>query len=67
MKYVMHAFEGSSFLSNLKESSKKPGGLIHLQEFLNDILTMNLKIENAHIGIIKIQERFHGKKGSCYS
>jgi hypothetical protein len=46
------AFEGSSFLSNLKESSEKPNGLVHLQEkLLDDILKMSLKIRNVDRGI----------------
>jgi ABC-type transport system involved in cytochrome bd biosynthesis fused ATPase/permease subunit len=57
------AFEGSSFLSNLKESSEKPNGLVHLQEqLLNDILKMNLKIGNVDRGINIIKERIQGKK-----
>jgi hypothetical protein len=57
------AFEGSSFLSNLKESSEKPNGLVHLQEqLLSDILKMNLKIGNVDRGINIIEERTRGKK-----
>ncbi|XP_059429961.1 disease resistance protein RPV1-like isoform X2 [Corylus avellana] len=57
------AFEGSSFLSNLKESSEKPNGLVHLQEqLLNDILKMNFKIGNVDRGINIIKERIQGKK-----
>jgi dephospho-CoA kinase len=56
-------FEGSSFLSNLKESSEKPNGLVHLQEqLLNDILKTNLKIDNVDMGIIQIKERLHRKR-----
>ncbi|XP_059429953.1 disease resistance protein RUN1-like [Corylus avellana] len=57
------AFEGSSFLSNLKESSEKPNGLVHLQEqLLNDILKTNLKIGDVDRGISIIEERLNGKK-----
>ncbi|XP_059429149.1 disease resistance protein RPV1-like [Corylus avellana] len=57
------AFEGSSFLSNLKESLEKPNGLVHLQEqLLNDILKTNLKIGNVDRGINIIEERARGKK-----
>ncbi|XP_059461751.1 disease resistance protein RPV1-like [Corylus avellana] len=57
------AFEGSSFLPNIKESLEKPSGLVHLQEqLLNDILKKNLKIGNVDRGINIIKERIHGKK-----
>ena len=57
------AFQGSSFLSNLKESSEKPNGLVHLQEqLLNDILKKNLKIGHVDRGINIIKERIRGKK-----
>ena len=57
------AFEGSSFLLNLKESSKEPNGLAHLQEqLLNDILKTNIKISNIAVGIILIKERLHRKR-----
>ncbi|XP_059429962.1 disease resistance protein RPV1-like isoform X1 [Corylus avellana] len=57
------AFEGSSFLSNFKESSEKPNGLVRLQEqLLNDILKTNLKIGNVDRGINIIEERVRGKK-----
>jgi hypothetical protein len=57
------AFEGSSFLSNFKESSEKSDGLLHLQEqILNDILKTNLKIDNVDRGISIIEERIRGKK-----
>ncbi|XP_062160862.1 disease resistance protein RUN1-like isoform X3 [Alnus glutinosa] len=60
---ICAAFEGSSFLSNFKESLEKSDGLVHLQEqFLNDILKMNLKIDNGDRGISIITERICGKK-----
>jgi GTPase SAR1 family protein len=56
-------FEGSSFLSNFKESSEKSNDLAHLQEkLLNDILKRNLKIDNVDRGINIIKERIRGKK-----
>jgi hypothetical protein len=57
-------FEGSSFLSNFKESLEKSNGLAHLQEkLLNDILKMKLmKIDNVDGGVNIIKERIHGKK-----
>jgi translation initiation factor RLI1 len=39
---ICDAFNGNSFLSNLKESSEKPDGLIHLQnQLISDILKTN--------------------------
>ncbi|XP_062171815.1 disease resistance protein RPV1-like isoform X3 [Alnus glutinosa] len=59
---ICDAFEGKSFLSNLKESSEKHG-LVHLQEhLLYDILKTNLKIDNVDRGIILIKERLHRKR-----
>jgi len=60
---ICDAFEGNSFLSNLRESSEKPDGLVHLQEqLLSDILKTNLKICNVDIGISIIEKRIQGKK-----
>jgi energy-coupling factor transporter ATP-binding protein EcfA2 len=59
---ICGAFEGKSFLSNLKESSEKHG-LVHLQnQLLYDILKTNLKIYNVDMGIIMIEERLHHKR-----
>jgi adenylate kinase family enzyme len=56
-------FEGSSFLSNLKESSKNPNDLVRLQkQLLNDILKMNLKIDSVDEGIIQIKKRLRDKR-----
>ncbi|XP_058200244.1 disease resistance protein RUN1-like [Rhododendron vialii] len=56
---VQHKFEGSSFLANIRETSKQPNGLIFLQEqLLSDILrsgTHNLR--NCHQGIEVIKRR----------
>ncbi|XP_059429154.1 disease resistance protein RPV1-like [Corylus avellana] len=60
---IHFTFEGSSFLSNVKERSEKPNGLIGLQKQLfDDILKMNLKSVNADRGISIIQERICGKR-----
>jgi hypothetical protein len=57
------AFEGSSFLSNIKENAEKPNGIVQLQEqLLNDILKTSLKIDNVNRGIVLIEERLHHKK-----
>uniref|UniRef100_A0A6N2LJM4 TIR domain-containing protein n=1 Tax=Salix viminalis TaxID=40686 RepID=A0A6N2LJM4_SALVM len=56
-------FEGSSFLSDVKEISDKPNGLVELQErLLHDILKPNIwKISNVYEGMNLIEERFHRK------
>uniref|UniRef100_A0A6N2MKW5 TIR domain-containing protein n=1 Tax=Salix viminalis TaxID=40686 RepID=A0A6N2MKW5_SALVM len=56
-------FEGSSFLSGVKEISDKPTGLVELQErLLHDILKPNVwKIGNVYEGMNLIKERFHRK------
>ncbi|XP_059430135.1 disease resistance protein RPV1-like [Corylus avellana] len=60
---ICGAFEGSSFLSSIKESAEKPNGIVQLQEqLLNDILKTTLKIDNVNKGIILIEERLHHKK-----
>ncbi|KAG5223891.1 TMV resistance protein [Salix suchowensis] len=57
-------FEGSSFLSSVKEISDKPTGLVKLQErLLHDILKPNIwKISNVYEGKNLIKERLHRKK-----
>uniref|UniRef100_A0A6N2KWJ0 TIR domain-containing protein n=1 Tax=Salix viminalis TaxID=40686 RepID=A0A6N2KWJ0_SALVM len=56
-------FEGSSFLSGVKEISDKPNGLVELQErLLHDILKPNVwKISNVYEGMNLIKERLHRK------
>ena len=56
-------FEGSSFLSGVKEISDKPNGLVELQErLLHDILKPNIwKISNVYEGMNLIKERLHRK------
>ncbi|KAG5224310.1 TMV resistance protein [Salix suchowensis] len=56
-------FEGSSFLSGVKEISDKPNGLVELQErLLHDILKPNVwKIGNVYEGMNLIKERLHRK------
>ncbi|XP_062173051.1 disease resistance protein RPV1-like isoform X2 [Alnus glutinosa] len=57
------AFEGNSFLSNIKENYEKPNDLVRLQEqLLYDILKTNLKIDNVNRGIMLIKERLHHKR-----
>ncbi|KAG5223826.1 TMV resistance protein [Salix suchowensis] len=56
-------FEGSSFLSGVKEISDKSTGLVELQErLLHDILKPNVwKISNVYEGMNLIKERLHRK------
>uniref|UniRef100_A0A6N2LM43 TIR domain-containing protein n=1 Tax=Salix viminalis TaxID=40686 RepID=A0A6N2LM43_SALVM len=56
-------FEGSCFLSGVKEISDKPNGLVELQErLLHDILKPNVwKISNVYEGMNLIKERLHRK------
>jgi hypothetical protein len=57
-------FEGSSFLSDVKEISDKPNGLVELQErLLHDILKPNVwKVSNVYEGMNLIEERLRRKK-----
>jgi hypothetical protein len=60
---INDAFDGSSFLFDLKESSEMRNGIADLQEqLLHDILKKELKIDNVDRGISVIEERIHGKK-----
>ncbi|XP_043717864.1 disease resistance protein RUN1-like [Telopea speciosissima] len=61
---IYNRFEGCSFLENVREVSKQPNGLIHLQEqLLSDVLMKkNLKISNVARGISMIKQRLHYKK-----
>jgi hypothetical protein len=60
---INDAFDGSSFLFNLNESSETRNGIADLQEqLLQDILKKELKIGNVDRGISIIEERIHGKK-----
>ncbi|XP_042478786.1 disease resistance protein RPV1-like [Macadamia integrifolia] len=57
-------FEGCSFLSNVRELSRQPNGLVNLQEqLLSDILTeRNMKITSVDRGINMISERLNSKR-----
>ncbi|KAG5514365.1 hypothetical protein RHGRI_035691 [Rhododendron griersonianum] len=61
---VQHKFEGSTFLANIRETSKQTNGLVVLQEqLLSDILrsgTHNLR--NCHQGIEVIKRRAFCRK-----
>jgi hypothetical protein len=60
---INDAFDGSSFLFNLKESSETRNDIAQLQEQLfRDILKTKLKIDNFDRGVSIIEERIHGKK-----
>ncbi|KAK6932018.1 Toll/interleukin-1 receptor homology (TIR) domain [Dillenia turbinata] len=58
-----HCFQGSSFLSNIRESSREPSGQVHLQEqLLSDILLKKVKVGSIDRGIKIIEERLCQKK-----
>ncbi|XP_043713297.1 disease resistance protein RPV1-like [Telopea speciosissima] len=61
---IYHRFEGCSFLENVREVSKQPNGLIHLQEqLLSDILMKkNLEISSVARGINVIKKRLQCKR-----
>lgn len=61
---ICHEFEGSSYLSNIKEESKNCDGMVRLQEqLLSNILKLkNLKIDNVDVGLKRIEKRINGKK-----
>ncbi|KAI8522805.1 hypothetical protein RHMOL_Rhmol13G0025000 [Rhododendron molle] len=56
---VQHKFEGSTFLANIRETSKQPNGLVVLQEqLLSDILRSGTHyLRNFHQGIEVIKRR----------
>ncbi|KAK4784033.1 hypothetical protein SAY86_018401 [Trapa natans] len=58
------SFQGSSFLANVKETSKLPGGLVQVQEnLLFEILgDRSLKLFNADFGISVINHRLQYKR-----
>ncbi|KAJ4969985.1 hypothetical protein NE237_003084 [Protea cynaroides] len=61
---ILHTFEGSSFLANVREISKQLDGLIHLQEkLLSDILKKkSFKIPIVDRGISMIKQRLSCKR-----
>jgi hypothetical protein len=61
---LFHSFEGTSFLANIRETSKQPNGQVQLQEqLLFDILkTGKIKVNNVDRGIIMIKERLCGRR-----
>ncbi|KAG5223785.1 disease resistance protein [Salix suchowensis] len=61
---LCYGFEGSSFLSNINETSEQSNGLVLLQEqFLHDILKQNVAtINNADRGMVMIKERLCHKR-----
>ncbi|KAK6932019.1 NB-ARC [Dillenia turbinata] len=54
---TFHYFQGSSFPSNIRESSQEPNGQVHLQELLSDILLKTVKVGSINSGIKMIEER----------
>jgi len=61
---ICYEFDGSSCLLDIKEMSKRPNGLVCLQEHLlsNILKTKNLKIDSVDRGINLIEKRIHGKR-----
>jgi hypothetical protein len=61
---ICDGFEGSSFILNIREISRDPNGLVHLQkQLLYDILKMkNSSIDNVDEGINLIEETIQGKR-----
>ena len=61
---IFDGFEGSSFLENLKESSRTNDGIIQLQEMLlsNILRDGNLKVHNISRGINVIKQRLCHKR-----
>ncbi|CAL2258359.1 unnamed protein product [Prunus armeniaca] len=62
---IVHEFEGSCFLANVRECSMwQRGGLAELQRnLLSDILRGKfVEVPNVHIGATMIQERLSGRK-----
>nr|DAD46080.1 TPA_asm: hypothetical protein HUJ06_004310 [Nelumbo nucifera] len=61
---LFHSFEGSSFLANVNEDSKKSNGLVLLQEKLlsNILKEERLKISNVDEGITLIKGRLGSRR-----
>ncbi|XP_058200247.1 disease resistance protein RUN1-like isoform X2 [Rhododendron vialii] len=61
---IQHKFEGSSFLANIRETSKQPNGLVVLQkQLLSDILRTGTRIlRNFDQGIEVIKRRAFCRK-----
>ncbi|XP_020418266.1 TMV resistance protein N-like [Prunus persica] len=61
---IVHEFDGSCFLANVRENSMPHGGLVQLQEtLLIDILRVKkLKVTNVDKGVAMIKKRLSNKK-----
>ncbi|KAI5347760.1 PREDICTED: TMV resistance [Prunus dulcis] len=61
---IVHEFDGSCFLANVRENSMPHGGLVQLQEtLLIDILKVKkLKVTNVDKGVAMIKKRLSNKK-----
>ena len=56
-------FEGSSFIANVREDSKKHGLPTLQQQLLEDILKdQNIRVRNDYDGVAEIKKRLHFKK-----
>lgn len=61
---IFFTFEGSSFLENVGQNSRKPNGLVQLQEkLLSDILLeRNVKVRDVNQGVDMIKENLGCKR-----
>lgn len=61
---IFYTFEGSSFLENVGQNSRKPNGLVQLQEkLLSDILSeRNVKVRDVNQGVDMIKEKLGYKR-----
>ncbi|KAM7466163.1 hypothetical protein LguiB_013725 [Lonicera macranthoides] len=57
-------FEGCSFIANVREVSKQPNGLVHIQEkILSETLKeTNFKVGNVDRGMVLMKERLCSKR-----
>lgn len=64
-KQIFFTFEGSSFLENVGQNSRKPNGLVQLQEkLLSDSLLSegNVKVRDVNQGVDMIKEKLGYKR-----
>ncbi|XP_042961168.1 TMV resistance protein N-like isoform X1 [Carya illinoinensis] len=60
---ISSQFEGSCFLKDVRETSKRAGGLIQLQNrLLNEILRISLDVRDIDIGVNEIRHRLCTKR-----
>ncbi|KAL3717508.1 hypothetical protein ACJRO7_009010 [Eucalyptus globulus] len=60
---ISSQFDGYSFLSDIRETSPKDGGIVSLQrQLLSDILKRSTDVNDVNDGINLIQEKFRNKR-----